>query len=90
MAALWACLLGSARVDVVRDARAPTPADSGPRSPARGAICETVVGLREAVAAVMAREREHPLGFVDEGRLTHAGLNAAVALLGMAPVTDEE
>lgn len=42
-------------------------------------------GLHEAVAAVMAREREHPLGFVDEGRLTHAGLNAAVALLGLAP-----
>ncbi|GIH50967.1 hypothetical protein Mro03_61460 [Microbispora rosea subsp. rosea] len=41
------------------------------------AICETVVGLREAVAAVMAREPEHPLGFVDKGRLTHAGLNAA-------------
>lgn len=53
--------------------------------------CLTLVCLHEAVAEVVVRENRSPQGLVTaDGRLSRAGVDAALTVLGLPLVSDEE
>lgn len=53
--------------------------------------CRTLIDLHEAVAVVVLRERDCPHGLIAaDGRLTRAGLDTALTVLGLPVVSDEE
>ncbi|MFF4776468.1 hypothetical protein ACFY05_26760 [Microtetraspora fusca] len=54
------------------------------------AMHETVARVREVLAELAERERRSPQGLAKYGRLSKSGVDAALGMMGLPPVSDEE
>ncbi len=54
------------------------------------AMRETVARVLEVTAELVERERRNPQGLIENGRFSKSGVDAALGLIGIPPVSDEE